>query len=190
MIPGVHLYWDGVIKDGNKVVKKLPKRKSHSFVKAFSQALLNLFGFVAVVIKDTGNTNRTSDYRGGYQYDASAPATNQTYGVVVGSSDTAESINDYTLGTKIGHGINAGQLQYSAVAIGAPSWDATSNYFVITRIFTNGSGGDVTVKEIGIEVFDSAMGYYYCFTRDVLVSPIVLTNGQNLTLNYTIKVTL
>ena len=186
MIPGVHIYIDGVIKEGDKIVKKVRRQKGHSFVKQFAQMLLQQMGPVAITIKDTSNVNQSTFAS---YYDAVNAAANEaTHGLLVGTSNTGVSISDYKIGTLIAHGINAGQLQYSACVLGAPTWDATSNYFIITRVWTNGSGGNITINEVALCV----SSYYgkFCYARDVLVSPVTLTNGQNLTINYTIKATL
>ena len=188
MIPGVHIYIDGVIKEGDKVVKKVRKQKGHSFVKQFAQILLTrLAAFSSSTTLDITNTAR-ADYPA-YSLDIGGAANDDLHGLVIGSNATGVTINDYTLNTKIAHGVNAGQLQYSAVTAGLPTSDTTSSYFVITRVFTNGSGGNVSINEIGIYAYQS-VGYYFCLSRDVLAATITLTNGQNLTLNYTIKATI
>jgi hypothetical protein len=190
MIPGVHIYIDGIIKEGDKIVRKVRKQKGHSFVKQFAQYLLRNMVNQSITVKDIGNNSRTLSTSYFINANTNAGATITTYGLVIGSNATAVTINDYTLNTQIAHGITAGTLQYSAMAIGAPTSDATSNYFVMTRVFTNGSGGNVSINEIGIYVYDDSSTYCFCFSRDILTSTITLTNGQNLTLNYTIKVTI
>jgi len=189
MIPGVHIYIDGVIKDGDKVVRKVRRQKGHSFVKQFSQYLLASFGYCLVSIKDITAASKTklvSNPR--ITINVNGSSGNASHGLVVGSSAAGVAITDYYVNTLIQHGITAGKLSYSANIIGAPTSDATSNYFIITRVFTNGSGGNVSVNELGLCGYDGS--YYYCFARDVLASTIVLANGQNLTLNYTIKATI
>jgi hypothetical protein len=143
---------------------------------------------------DTSNTSRTlsihltNDSRI-WLFTAGIGDTN--YGNVVGTGDTAVQVTDYALQTLIAHGTSAGQLQYSAVTFGAPATDATGTSFVVTRVFTNGTGGDVTVKEIGLNAYwspDTPI-YYFLIARDILSPAITLANGEALTVNYTFATT-
>ena len=69
---------------------------------------------------------------------------------MVGTGNTAPTINDYNLESKISHGTGAGQLQYGAVTFGEPTCDASSCHFTITRDFSNSSGAEIVVYEIGL----------------------------------------
>jgi len=118
-----------------------------------------------------------------------APINNDDYGILVGSGATSPTLADYALETLIVHGTGSGQLQYSAVTFGAPSSDATTSQFTITRDFANGSGTDVVVREIGLAVRAYTAPYvdtYHLLIRDV-ISAITVPNGQTLTVNYRIQ---
>ena len=121
MIPGVHIYIDGVIKEGDKVVRKVRRQKGHSFVKQFTQQLLRMFTFpISTSIKDTSNSAVNYSVDTIYSYilvNSSLGIT--SYGLVVGSNATGVDISDYKLNTLIAHGVNAGQLQYSSTIVGA-----------------------------------------------------------------------
>jgi hypothetical protein len=115
--------------------------------------------------------------------------------IVVGTGNTAPTITDYALQTKIAHGSTAGKLQYSAVTFGAPASDATTSQFTVTRNFANASGGSITVNEIGLYVTQYTHTVYplmgqYPFAvypmilRDVIGGGIAVPNGQTLTVNY------
>jgi hypothetical protein len=111
-------------------------------------------------------------------------------GVVVGSGDTAESLNDYILVSEIANGIGAGQLQWGGHGQGGPFWDGTYMYSTYSRAFSNGSGGDVTMREIGLKntiVWNGQQIDNFLWARDVLPSPITIGNGQVKTITYTIK---
>ena len=114
-----------------------------------------------------------------------------TFGTVVGTGNTAPTINDYVMETPIAHGAGAGQLQYGAVSWGAPSSDASVSQFTITRNFANGSGGDITVNEIGL-IMNSQYGdveLNYLTVRDVVGGGILVPDGETLTVNYRIQAT-
>jgi hypothetical protein len=100
------------------------------------------------------------------------------------------TINDYKLTDQIR------SLNHSLTVVGAPTNDLTSNYFIITRVFTNNTASSVAINEIGLynqvvwDYSSSPVYYYFCLARDVLTSTITVAPSQNLTLNYTIKVTI
>lgn len=207
MIPGAHLYYDFQISDGKKVVMRSRKRKCHSFVKQFAQGLLVSMsgGIDAAIMKDIANTSRTpgllsygyydntnsAHYESAWGANLSGPVNTATYGPVLGSGTNAVDISDYKLQTLIAHGTSSGQLQYSATVFGPPFTDTTTSYIVVTRVFTNASGGNVSVNEIGLyaQYYDALVGLTsFCIVRDKLPATITIPNGSNLTLNYTIKV--
>jgi hypothetical protein len=117
-----------------------------------------------------------------YTAQMNAGAGVSAYGIVAGAMDTPVTRDDYKLGSQISHGNASGQLMY-----GAMSWDSPIAYgtgYLIRgiRVFTNNSGGDVTVKEIGC--YASIAGYYFCFIRDVLSAPVTVPNGYSWTVRY------
>ena len=107
-----------------------------------------------------------------------------TNGIVVGTSDTAFSVEQYALGALIAHGTGAGQFAYQvsgfvSKAYASKVWTATSS-----RIMNNNSGGDITVKEVGLYSF-----IYDCFLteRSVLSPAVTVPNGAQLTATYEIS---
>ena len=109
-----------------------------------------------------------------------------TMGLVCGSGDTAFSIEDYCLAALISHGSAAGQLSYGVGALPVLSyvggvWQASH-----VRRFTNLSGAEITVKEIGLTFLGGLFGvnYSYLFSRDVLETPIPLGHLALLELTY------
>lgn len=121
------------------------------------------------------------------------------YGILVGSSDVAESFDDYNLGATIGHGAGAGQLSRAAQSIVSQVWNSSSHKWILTlqRGFVNTSGGDVTVKELGFITSYSIYilpgsspsfdGNAKLLIRDVLPTPVTVATGQTLTVTYTIE---
>jgi hypothetical protein len=157
-----------------------------------------MYGTVEDPVVDTGNLARQIEITPNYSLDAAiafdvlAGAGTVTFGIAVGTGNTAVTITDHVLETPIAHGTGAGQLQYGAVTFGAPASDATTSQFTITRDFANGSSGTITVKEIALyaRCCDQAgTTRYFMLARDVITDQAV-TNGQTLTVNYRPQVTI
>ena len=182
------------VKDKDGRVTEHRVQKSESFVRQWLELLyvqasgMRWYGYP---VRDTSNTVRQ------VQADeesmrADALATVTTYGIAVGTGDTAPDIDDHALEAQIAHGIGAGELQYSDMAIAHPAYDATTSQLTVTRDFANGSAGTVTVYEIGLiltmqEIDDTTR--YFLVIRDVIVGGIAVPTGQTLTVNYRIQAT-
>lgn len=187
----VELFYQLTVGNGPIVTFDSGIRPGHSFTKQFLQLWFNLYAggwAVPVAITDTSAASVTTytNMRRGFRTDAGT--TTSTYGIQVGTSTGAESISDAALGTQIAHGTSAGQLQYGSMTYGAPSTTATTTTFRFTRVFTNGSGGTVTVQEIGL-VGQSITGKRFLFIRD-LTGAVPINNGQQLTVNYDLTTTI
>jgi hypothetical protein len=166
------------------------RREGHSFTKQFAQLMFNsrMFGlarFTPESVTDITGASITAfrNMIDGFSAIAATGVSNR--GLQVGSGTTAESIDDYVLATQIAHGTSAGQLQYGTATFGAPSTDSTSTTIRFTRVFTNGSGNTVTVKEIGLvgrHLFPIPEASYLLI-RD-LTGDIDVLDGQQLTVNY------
>jgi len=185
MNPGLNLYYQYNLSKNGKIYKKSRKRKCHSFVVAFIQNLGGMLGSAKNTFIDTGNTSRTEYHLNDFKTSANSGVA--YLGSVVGTGNAAVTINDYKLATAIAHGSGAGQLLYSACTVAIPSFTDTTGTLIVSRLFTNSSGGTITVEEIGIYCKDS-VPYYYLIARDL--STIVVTDGTILTLNYIIQTTL
>lgn len=198
------VYIDLTITDTKtgKIVRKVRRRLSHSFVIGYLQLIehhargaYNIVGAI-IAVKNTANAAKniqridTSPYQKVLSMDA--PVTTSTYGIVVGSSNAAPAANtDYALTTQIAHGVAAGNLQYGAHNyIGAAVVGANVD-FVSSRPFINGSGNDVTARECGIYYTgndNTAAQIYLCIIRDTFAD-VVVANGQTLTVTYTFRTT-
>lgn len=120
------------------------------------------------------------------------PTTTNSYGIVVGTGDTAFDKDQYALASIIASGNSSGQLAYNAMAAntiaytaGSKTWKATSS-----RIFNNNSGGSISVKETGLYFYGSyfASGYSYnMIERSVLSPTVAVANGAQLTVTYEIS---
>ena len=184
---------DWVVTDKDGKISSQGMKKSESFVRQFLELLwiqCSPIGEIAgYPVRDTSNTLRTLLLPTMYHWKVDAIAADINYGLVVGTDATAPTINDYKLGTIILHDAappTPGRLQYGAVTFGAPSADATTSQFTVTRNFANASGGGVTVNEIGMYVIGARLTvlYYFMTIRDVIGGGIAVPNGQTLTINY------
>lgn len=171
------------------------RMKSESFVRQFIDILWIQMGHIApdlgALVTDIGGVpwwmpNNLQNFQ------CNAGLGDVNNGPVVGTSGVAPLVSDFALQSLIGHGVGAGQLQYSAVTFGAPASDAVTSQFTITRDFANGSGNQITVNEIGLYVNmarGSAGVLGFMTIRDVIGGGIAVPNGQTLTVNYRIQAT-
>ncbi len=188
----------GTIRIADKII---PMRSPVSNFMYCVRALLAVSSDANIV--DTGNVVRTagSYYNAGNTYywmgSASGPAPLygiDTWGIQVGSNATAVALTDYKLNTQIAHGTGAGQLKYSGqggqVSAGTGA-AGTSRSFRINRYFTNDSGGDVTIREVGLVVRPtSAAGAVYnvLICRD-LTGDVIVTNTNAVPVEFTWQTT-
>ena len=166
--------------------------RSESFVRQWLELLyvqMNGCQWASLEVRDTGNTlRRPVTYDDSFR--ANALAADALYGIVAGSGNIAPTLNDYALGTKILHGIAAGQLQYSNMAVAYPAINGALSQITLTRDFANGSPGAVTVNEVGLYVWfrdDSDTARYFMGLRDVIGGGIAVPAGITLTVNYRIQ---
>lgn len=185
-----------VIADREHILRDTGLVPCHSLTKQFAQLMFNVGLWISTAapaaVTTTGGSSITTAKTGnnmimGFRTDAAT--TTSTYGSQVGTGTAAESINDTALQTQIAHGTSAGLLQYGAVSYGAPSTTATTTTFRVTRVFTNGSGGTVTVQEIGLVCQSDSSSNNFLLIRD-LTGAVAITNGQQLTLNYDFTTTI
>lgn len=192
---GIKAYYQLTVSnpDGS-IARRTHRRVSRSFVQQFLK-LLNVHmehayggGHTGPQVTDTSNTTRTLTFIAADSHLAvDAPEDNDTYGIVVGSDNTAESNTQYVLGTQIADGTGAGQLDYGAhVWIDAQVVGANVD-LQIQRTFINNSGGGVTVEECGIYV-KSYNVYFFMIIRDV-TGTVTVNDGQTLTVDYTLRTT-
>jgi len=114
-----------------------------------------------------------------------------TYGIVIGTSDTAFNADHYTMQTIIAHGNSADQLYYQAMTAPIVAYTAGSKTWktTLSRIYNNNSGGSITVKETGLY---SAADIYggtsnpYLVERSVLSPTVAVANGAQFTVTYEI----
>ena len=183
-----------ILKDKNQKIKRRKKVYGNSFVQGFMKYLFARMGMIdGIQINDTGNTLRTLDATDQNSLSTlvfNPGAASTAYGLRVGTSTQAVDVEDFDLITEINEGTSAGEMQHGAVTFGAPSSDSSSTSFILTRVFSNDSGGDITVNEIGLiaRMSDTgSTGRNFLFARDILGTPPTVSTGEQLTVNYTIQ---
>lgn len=159
------------------------------------------FGAGALPLKTvTGATRQHANYysvstyggnnRGGWAYPTAGDAT---YGIVVGSGDTAESFESIALASAIVNGVTSGTLSYAQQSLPVVSYDADSKKLtaVHARILNNNSGAEIIVKEVAwiIDEFLYSDRSKVMTSRDVLATPVTVPNAGQLTVTYTIEMT-
>lgn len=179
-----------------RIIRKTRKKLSRSFVIQFLQFIESMsttaYGVAgtAITITDTGNTGRSMSAAsaGVSSYWAiGAVANDDTYGVVVGSDNTAETNSDYVLGTQIAEGAGAGQLNHGAPNVTTTGVVGANVDMVYQRPFINNSGGAVTIEEAGIYL-KTTPGWFFCLVRDT-TGTVTVNNGQTATVSYTFRTT-
>ena len=154
-------------KNGKTVYRR--RYKSRSFVEGFLNALQNSFS-------------------AGVGPNGSLSSPN----LVVGSGTTPPKITDTGLTNQIGNGTSPGQLQYGNNSFTTPIINTNTNTasFSWSKTFNNGSGGNVTVSEVGAYANCSSpySGNTYFILHDLLPSPVTLAPNQVLTVVYTITI--
>lgn len=199
----IKLYQRIVVTDTatGKVIRRTRLLRCHSFVVGFLKllqlAIQHDYGVVTTFtlsITDTGGVARTFQNNGSGAQSFLAlnpPDSGWTFGLMVGTGTTAPTNADTALQTVIAHGTGAGQLHY-----GASTWTTAgvvgSNVdLVFSRAFYNGSGGSITVNEIGGyfgQVDSTGNARNILGFRDV-VTPVAVADKQTLTVQYTLRTT-
>lgn len=118
------------------------------------------------------------------------PVGSDGWGTVVGTGNTAVTPQDYKLQTKIANGIGAGQLSYmqQGCVSGVNILGAVSS-LILNRIYVNGSGGDITVNEVGIYTWMITNTKATCIYRDIVVGGQLVPSTNTLTCQITFQIT-
>lgn len=170
-----------------RVIKRR-RFKSRSYLKQMAQILYVHMSASAETIKETDGTF-TATMPNVPNLLCAAAVADILKGIVVGTNSTAVTITDFKLGTQIAHGTAADQLSHSAVGFTAPSTNATTTSFTISRTFANNSPGSITVNECGLYTTVQSTVIYCCPIRDIISGGIAVPVGKTLTVTYTIGVT-
>ena len=199
--PNLSVEYEITVRDKNGKVIEHRREESKSLVKNFLLLLNAGFRISTSSVVDTGGTARNTGagygwhrwYHGSYSsidgyggWSALAGAGDDTFGIVVGTGDTPVTADDYNLASKIAHGTDAGQLSYNESVLYDPVVTGTAVRQEFRRQFTNNSGADITVKEIGLIVKTNYDNYLVMIIRDV-ITPLTIPDGGKSMIRYYIK---
>ena len=119
-------------------------------------------------------------------------------GILVGTGNRPTKLQDYALESRVDDGVSAGQLSYGSHTFTNTITEHASYYgWVVTRTFTNTSGGDIDVSEIGLfsvvyYPMTRNLGSYddnsLLIARDVPVSSFTIANNSSEVIFYEIRV--
>ena len=186
------------VKNKDGVVTSEKEIPFESFTKNFIHIINNNFFEVdnATLIKTTASAVAPSATC--TTMDITADATEDTYGIVVGTnglgvgsiagiSSTVAGPDDWALKLQIEHGTSAGQLSYGAMTV--DPFNYSTGEITFRRTFTNNSGGSVTVGEVGI-IGNTNTTDFFLITRDIrdkmlTTLNITLADTEILTITYT-----
>lgn len=176
----IRVQWKQYDKNGILIPELTFEHRANTLVIAFFKILMCKLGTTTVGTEnftDTGNTSRTYT---GYSYETSfeviAGTGDANYGIVVGTGTNAVAIDDYALQTKIAHGGSTDQLVYSVTTVDNAVVQLSDQvYILISRTFTNNSGGDITVNEVGL--YGKVISWYACFDRTLSTNIIYDSNS-------------
>ena len=180
-----------VHKDGELIFDD--KQRGHSWTRNFynykcligTNATIANTGFGAGHMSDK---NIFGNYNGNLALLRGALATGGAEtinGIVVGTSDTAFNIEQYALGALIANGTGAGQFTYQASAFNSKAYASKIWTSTCKRIMNNNSGGDITVKEVGL--YPQYNGVIFLMERSVLAPTVLVPNAAQLTVTYEIS---
>lgn len=188
----VHVQVELKDKDG-KLIKRSRKKLSRSYIRQMIDLLYSIGATGDTAMKDTSGVARTYSYTyscsHGQVMVLAAAAANDLYGIQVGTGEDAVTISDFQLKTKILHGDTSTKLNHGATSIGAVAIVGSTAKFTIARTFTNNSGADIDVKEVGLVgicIYGTISNMYIMLERTLL--PFTIANGTSGTVTYTISV--
>ena len=190
-------------------VEEVRSQLARSFIRNFMRCLYTGFTGTDVNQYDTGGTARKCMLGGikniqpsGVIYYESGIAVvplsgaGGATGIVVGSGNVPFDVDHNNLAAEIPHGSGVGSLYRGQTTFEQPavSDDGQSATIRVSRAFSNASGSDITVNEIGLKghpivnIRDETA--YVLYARDVLNTPIVVEPDRDLTVNYVMRTVL
>jgi hypothetical protein len=203
------IVWELEVKDRNGKLLIQRKALAKSWLKQFIAMLKGEFatrhgtatGHGNISVVDETGTARTYPHHQDVSVKSMylnlstlGDAGDASQGIIVGTSDTSNTLITYALGGKITNGTGSGQLVYGAESVeDVTNPSGNDLQFRITRTFTNNSGSTITVKEVGllIKKYDSgAIARSFLAARDVLPSAVDVPDGATLTIRYVVKITI
>ncbi len=127
----------------------------------------------------------------GMAYGYRSGAGEDTWGILVGSGENAESFENYVLQTQIVDGTGANELSHAESEAHAISHADTTLTNTLIRYFNNNTVGEtsVDVNEVAIvtKAYFPGTNKMFLMTRDKLVSTVTVPSTGQLKVTYTIQ---
>lgn len=166
-------------KNNKKIT--LPPKKAQSYVRQFIDILACQLSTQNYTIKDINGTDRTiSDHAANFRVNAGSG--NTVNGIVIGSSNAAVEISQHCLQSQI-----TTNVAHGAVSFAGPIIDGSTCYVDVIRTFTNNTGSELNIKEVGL--YGYAGGTAYKFMLDRTLYTLDVPDGNAVTLAYRLSVT-
>ena len=179
-------------KDGN-LLKTITEENPKCPVKQLIDFLFILAKSEIIELKDTNGDMQEIDLDESVT-NASlltmlALATDDLFGIQLGTGTTTPTVEDYQLETKIAHGDGEGELNYGDMVIGDTTVVGNSVKFTLSRLFTNNSGDNIDVKEVGLvaQCYNVTPEPFYVLIDRTLLN-FTVSDGVSGTLTYTISI--
>jgi len=178
-------------KEG-EILREIPWRRSHSFVKQFLDFIYCAFldDIVINLRKTDGDLQGVSGPDlGSYTFlDLTGGINDDQVGIVIGRGDDAEWNQSYALSNRILDGSSLNQMEFGETTFGDTWVDGSSALWNVYRVFSNNSGATITIKEIALycEANDITT-YQFMIARDLLT--VVVADGENTTIEYRMQIT-
>lgn len=175
---------DAIAHDGT--ARRVVDRKSDSFVQNFMKAMACSFdGSALLPVIDTGGVERNINFSG--TFPTGALATQDHFGLQVGTNDTVTTGNEYALGSQVANGNGTGFLVHGPMSFSSTQAGPTTIEFSMGRSFINLSTEPITIREIGL--VSRISGYNILMIRDV-VNPIVVPVNDGINASMTLRTVL
>lgn len=191
---GVQLLIRTVVTDPKgKVIQDSGQKPSKSFVIQFLEFIRALgVGDGAVLATATDGTEQNiyhGESTSEYLFEVKAGVNVGTFGIIVGTGDTAVTNADYKLETQLTEGTGAGEITHGEQVVELTAIVSGNVDIELKRALTNLTGSTITVKEAGLYCTYSDGAFMHCLIRDVLVTPVELPDNCSLTVYYTVRTT-
>lgn len=190
---GIQLLLRCVVRDPDgKLISDTGRKPARSFLVQFLE-FYYLFGREGNVVSTNTAGGEGAIVLGNEGLNANlqikAPINVSSWGVVVGTGDTAEDNEDHKLATQLTQGAGVGNITHGAVTVGDAGVVGANVDMEIKRAFINLTGSAISVKEAGIYTKLVSVSYYHCVIRDVFPGPVNVPDKCSLTVYYTVRTT-
>lgn len=188
---GVQLLIRAVVRDPDgKLISDTGQKPSRSYVIQFLEFIYALGPGINRSATCTTGTEGSYYYGGATSmshFYLNAPVYEATYGIVIGTDDTAVTNDNFKLAAQLTEGTGAGNITHNVMIVGAAAVVGANVDLVFKRAFTNSTGSTIIVKEAGAYVPYSTNRF--CIIRDILAGGVEVPDKCSLTIIYTARTT-